>query len=385
MVESRVSNVPATGVAPRPQVLASLTDQHVLAAISEAPEAVSRAEIAHLTGLSKPAVSSAAARLSDRGVIHSVGIRSGRRGGVATLYELNPHHGRSLAVVLHNDTIAVRARDLGGAVQAHRQAEVAPESRSAQIIATTNRLIEEVSAAYAAPLLAAAVSIADPVDAPTGAPVVLERSVFPQAALQPRTELALAEAARIVVDNDVNWATLGEFGQGELAGCDTFVYVYAGQGLGAGLFLGGRLFRGHRGLSGEIGYLRHQADPALDLTQKLASLGLGSADRYGIDLDRAALVLGGDPLGADALACADVLAGAIANLGIVVNPSAIAFGGPLSAHARFTAAVRERVEALSIDPPDFVVSRTTPLLGASAEAHRMALAEVGITTTRTDP
>ncbi|WP_341947562.1 ROK family transcriptional regulator [Microbacterium sp. LWH11-1.2] len=355
-----------------------MTDQHVLALLGDAESPMSRAEVAEATGLSKPAVSAAAARLSERGVLHEVGVREGRRGGVATLFELNPDHGRSLAVVIQNDRITVQARDLRGRIRARTEAAVTPGTDSRSIVSTTNQLIDDATEIFDAPLLAAAVSIADPVDKNSGDPVVLSRSVFPAAAIQPASELAIGDAASVVVDNDVNWATLGEFREGELRGYENFVYVYFGQGLGAGLLLNGHLFRGHRGLAGEIGYLRDGTVTGGDITEQLAALGLGTADVYGIDLERAHDVLSRAPLVAAARESADVLALAIANLSIVVNPRAIAFGGPLSVFPAFTAVLEERLAALSIDPPRFVTSEATPLLGASLEAHRLALDEAGI-------
>ena len=368
--------------APRPKVLASITDQHVLAAVGDVRQPISRAEIAEVTGLSKPAVSTAAARLLERGVLRNVGVREGRRGGVATLFELNPHHGRSLAIVIQGDAIAVQVQDLHGVVRADLEAAVSSECRPEEIIGMTNRLIADAKGAFEAPLLAAAVSIADPVDAASGEPVVLDRSVFPAAAISPSSDLALSDAARIVVDNDVNWATVGEYQHGVLRGCDDFVYVYIGQGLGAGLMLDGRLFRGHRGFAGEVGYLRDGSDPEMDITQKFASLGLGTTDRYGIDVARASSLLGTSPLSDAANAAADVIAIAVANVAIVVNPSAIAFGGPLSAFPAFTDALKERISSLTIDPAQFVISETTPMSGAGLEAHRLALEEAGLPQSR---
>ncbi|MEN0021877.1 MAG: ROK family transcriptional regulator [Microbacterium sp.] len=364
--------------APRPEVLASITDQHVLAVIEAAEAPLSRAEIAETTGLSKPAVSAAAARLSERGVIHDVGVREGRRGGVATLYALNEDYGRSLAVVIGNESIAVQARDLSGAVRVALESRLTQEHPPQHIVAETNRLIAEAAAAFPAPLLAVAVSIADPVDAHSGTPLVLPKSVFPAADIHPTTEFDLSDAARVVVDNDVNWATIGEYHEGELRGSDDFAYVYFGQGIGAGLLLNGRLFHGHRGLSGEIGYVWEGADGRLDVTERLALLGLGSPGVYGLDLAKADAILAPDPLGDAAVAASEVLAFAVANLTMVINPSAIAFGGPLSVYPAFAEALGQRIAALSIDPPRFVVSTSTPLLGASIEAHRLALEEAGI-------
>ncbi|WP_157549888.1 ROK family transcriptional regulator [Microbacterium sp. Leaf288] len=365
-------------IAPRPEVLASMTDQHVLAVLSDARAPMSRAEVAEASGLSKPAVAAAVTRLVDRGVLRDVGIREGRRGGVATLFELNPGFGRSLAVVIDNDFITVQAMDLHGTVQSTLEVRAAPHHKLDDVAATTNRLLAESAAAYSVPLLAAAVSIADPVDADTGDPIVLSKSVFPAPNFRPRSELQLHEAERLVIDNDVNWATIGEHRTGALKDCDDFIYVYLGDGLGAGLLFDGRLLRGRRGLSGEIGYLRPDPSEDVDITEKLAGLGLGKAGSHVFDLPTAVALLGRRPLPPAARAIASTLGLAVANMAISLNPSAIAFGGPLSEFPEFTAALAERVAMLTTDPPRFVTSQVTPLAGAALEAHRLALEAAGV-------
>lgn len=364
--------------APRPEVLASITDQHVLRVIGDSPTAVSRAEIAEATGLSKPAVSAAAARLLERGVLRDVGVREGRRGGVATLFEIDPNHGRSMAVVIQDDAITVQTRDLHGVVRAELEAAVSSASRRDELILLVNGLIAEAQQTFPAPLLAATVSIADPVDAKLGVPLVLERSVFPAVPLDPRATFDLSDAVQVVIDNDVNWATLGEFREGALHGCENFVYIHFGRGIGGGMLLDGRLYRGHRGLAGEVGYLRDGGSEHRDITERLAAAGLGTAGQYGLDLRMATEHLSRTPLTSVALEAADVLALAIANVAIAVNPQAVAFGGPLSTFPAFTEALRERIARVSIDTPELVVSTSTPLLGAGLEAHRLALQEAGL-------
>lgn len=368
---------------PRPEVLASITDTTVLSTVAKVDESISRAEIAQLTGLSKPGVAAAAKRLLDRGVIQETGIREGRRGGVATLFQLNADHGRSIAIVIQSTMITVESRDLTGAVRAAHDEQVTASASPTEIVTIANRLIAAVELKHPAPLIAAAVSIADPVDYASGTAVKLERSVFPAAAQSALTDLTLPDTAQVMIDNDVNWATLGEYREGQLRGQDDFVYVYGGQGLGAGLMLNGRLFRGRRGLAGEIGYLRTDgSDHPVDLTQRLVELGLGTPGRYEIDLDRAAEILGAEILAEpspQAVAVIDVLARAVANIVILLNPSAVAFGGPLSAYPAFIERLSSRVAELSLDPPQFVHSDATPLRGAGMEAHLSALSSVGLT------
>jgi glucokinase len=58
----------------------------------------------------------------------------------------------------------------------------------------------------------------------------------------------------VIMDNNANTAALGEsrFGAGQ--GIENLLYVTVGSGIGAGLILGGKVFRGASGLAGELGH-----------------------------------------------------------------------------------------------------------------------------------
>jgi predicted NBD/HSP70 family sugar kinase len=56
------------------------------------------------------------------------------------------------------------------------------------------------------------------------------------------------------VENDVNLAALGEYGFGVAAGASNLVCIAIGTGIGAGIMLEGKLYRGHNQASGEVGY-----------------------------------------------------------------------------------------------------------------------------------
>ncbi len=57
------------------------------------------------------------------------------------------------------------------------------------------------------------------------------------------------------IENDVNVWTLAEKYLGAAQEYDDFVMITIGTGIGCGLFLGGKLYRGHSFEAGEIGYL----------------------------------------------------------------------------------------------------------------------------------
>src|SRR4051812_35560879 len=88
--------------------------------------------------------------------------------------------------------------------------------------------------------------------------------VLYSAAIPPGTKLgaALARSLRapVAVENDCNLAVIGERWRGVAAGVDDVICVLAGERMGAGIVVGGRLVRGHRGAAGEMAVLGAHAE-----------------------------------------------------------------------------------------------------------------------------
>lgn len=64
----------------------------------------------------------------------------------------------------------------------------------------------------------------------------------------------------VVVDNDVNVGAWGEHRAGAGKGFDDMLAVFVGTGIGGGIVLGGKLYRGHYYTAGEIGHTIIRAD-----------------------------------------------------------------------------------------------------------------------------
>ena len=59
----------------------------------------------------------------------------------------------------------------------------------------------------------------------------------------------------VVVDNDANAAALGEHRMGAGAGHEHMIYAALATGIGGGLIINGKLYRGMHGMAGEIGHM----------------------------------------------------------------------------------------------------------------------------------
>ncbi len=65
------------------------------------------------------------------------------------------------------------------------------------------------------------------------------------------------------LDNDVNASTLAELRFGKGRGVQDFLYAYVGKGIGLGIVVGGKLYRGASGNAGELGHMAFGADRLL--------------------------------------------------------------------------------------------------------------------------
>ena len=68
------------------------------------------------------------------------------------------------------------------------------------------------------------------------------------------------EGCRVLLVNDADAAALAEHHLGAAQGADSSLYVTVSTGIGAGLVVGGRLFRGTRGQALELGHVRYRPE-----------------------------------------------------------------------------------------------------------------------------
>ncbi|MCF2532071.1 ROK family protein [Yinghuangia soli] len=229
---------------------------------------LARTEIAEQTGLAAGAVTSLVANLSDLGLVRATGTRPnpGVAGRPRSPVEFD---GTTAAVVgAHVDvrSVTVLAADLGGRELYRRTVEhAAGPGDHAAVVACLGAEIGAASGAArqaGARPVAVALAIAGVVVTGSGvvslAPILQWRDV-PLAGLV-RDELrgldAEAAALPILLDNDANLSALAEHRALPAAVARQDVVVVSGYvGVGAGVIVDGRIFRGAGGGAGEAGHL----------------------------------------------------------------------------------------------------------------------------------
>ncbi|MBN1660449.1 MAG: ROK family transcriptional regulator [Anaerolineae bacterium] len=221
---------------------------------SRAP--LSRSGLADLTGLNKTTVSSLVEELLDRELVCEVGIDNSRAGRPATLLDLNPDAGAIVGVALGVDFVAIVLSDFRGNIRWRRRQVTDPTQSCETMLALTLDMTEEAVAANrdhgALRLLGLGIATPGTVNVDEGvlifSPNLQWHNVPYRAIFQARLALP------VLVDNDANAAALAEHMFGVARQAQTFVSIFAGVGVGGGLFLNGELYRGAGGLAGEIGH-----------------------------------------------------------------------------------------------------------------------------------
>jgi predicted NBD/HSP70 family sugar kinase len=223
---------------------------------------VSRAQVARDSGLSKPTVSLGLTALLDAGLVREVGRSSGRPGPSAVLYELNPDAGWVVGIDVGRHRVRAALADITGTVVARREERARASSARAllgQIGAIAHGLAADAGIGWDR---VSHVTVGSPgVFEPTRGAVTLAPNL-PGWGRQGLVEALRHElGSRIGVENDVNLAAEGERWRGLGQDVRNFGFLSVGTGVGMGLVLDGKLYRGSSGAAGEVGYLPVGADP----------------------------------------------------------------------------------------------------------------------------
>src|SRR3954453_13010435 len=94
---------------------------------------ISRAELARLTGLSKPTVSLALTNLERGGVVRASGVRTGTPGPNPVLYEIRPEAGYVLGLDVGREYVRGAISDFAGAVRARDTLNTRAKTRRGRV------------------------------------------------------------------------------------------------------------------------------------------------------------------------------------------------------------------------------------------------------------
>lgn len=217
---------------------------------------LTRADLARLTALTPQTVSNIAAELLDAGMLLAgQPLREGARGQPAIPLTLNPDGAYAVGMQLDHQMLVALALDLSGRVRARLEAPVSrpsPDEALPLISDLLQRLRRESGLDWGR-LLGLGLVMPGPfgVEGMTSVgPTTLPGWEEVDAA-----GLERALGLPVLLEKDATAAAIGERLYGMASELRNFVYLFIGAGLGAGLFLDGRLYTGGRRNAGEAGHM----------------------------------------------------------------------------------------------------------------------------------
>lgn len=257
--------VVAGGVsAARPQLIRAMNEQVVLDHIRRSGP-LSRAELARISGLSKPTVSLALANIERAGLVHATGQRTGVPGPAAILYEVRPHAGFVLGLDVGRKFLRGAVADLAGATRSRKTVRTTGSNALARV--------EELAALGRDLLDEAGITKSQVTQTVIGSPGVLDpkrdsliltgRPGWDSPAVLAALKQKFGPA--LTIENDIDAGALAEREHGHGRDVDSFAFVSVGTGIGMGLVVDGKLHRGSHGVAGEIAYLPFVEGPGGDV------------------------------------------------------------------------------------------------------------------------
>jgi glucokinase len=319
----------------------------------------SKADLVRFSGLSAPTVSSAVAYLESLNLVENLGDGESSGGRPPEMIRFHANRGYVAGVDIGGTRLRMVLADLNGQIVAQWATQFTERQRTPKAVCT---LIHDGLKTMCQD---ASTSVKKVLDMTVGAPgvtnvdsgVVLSAPNLRDWNKVPlRTMLERATGIATTVENDTNLAAVGEHWRGSASGVEDFLFIALGTGVGAGIFLRGRLHHGANWSAGEIGYasVSGQARQALEvrspgqMERSIGGLGIEAEWRRLLARERCPnatelaklrateifdLAVDGDRLALQVVQyAAQILADCIVDMSLTLDPEVVILGGGVGSH-----------------------------------------------------
>ncbi|GAA2937081.1 ROK family protein [Microbacterium luteolum] len=353
-----------------------------------AGRAQSRADLARLTGLSASTVALRIEELISHGYVEETGQGESRGGRRPRVLAVKAGGTIVAGVDLGERHATIALLDRRGEIVASTIDQVSlldgVESVVSEVWESAQRLAEEAGGLK---IEGIAMSLPGPVDSRTS------RLLAPMRmpgwnGVDVGEVLGSVTSLPYLIDNDANAMAVGEFLE-RGGGTEQLVFVKAGSGIGCGIILDGAVYRGFRGVAGDISHVAlHNAPPVICSCGRIGCLDVVASGAAIVDAlkeagasvetldDVLALAQNAHPKATALLREAGARTGEVlATIINFFNPQTLALGGRLASADAFVAGVRQALFTLclpmSTDSLEIDVSRAGALAGARGVGWEM--------------
>jgi len=356
----------------------------------------SKADLVRYSGLSAPTVSSGIAHLEELGLVEQMGDGESSGGRPPGLLRFNVRHGYVAAADIGGTRMRMMLADLGGNVITQSSVLLSAKQKSPEwvcsLVVDGLRTMCRQTGTPLRKVLHLTAGAPGITNVETG--VVLSAPNLDGWNDVPLRSLLGREAGiPCLIENDTNLAAVGEHWRGAARGVGSFIFIALGTGVGAGIFINGRLHRGAQWSAGEIGYLSVTGKKRTPMkVRELGQLeqaigGSGIEEEWRRQLQRNTVGRGsvsveklkalnasqifdlaaeGDRAGGEVMRyTSGILADAIADISLLLNPEVVVLGGGVGSHPELCRRIEKLMQRHEFARPMLRSSS----LGTQAQLH----------------
>jgi glucokinase-like ROK family protein len=243
----------------------TLNKRVVLDMIRFTPGGISRAELARQMYLTRSAISTIIDDLKGMGLVDEIETGPTTGGRRPILLAINPNHGYVIGIDLGATHLRLVLTDFLAHVLDEFEYPISVIDGPQKCLTQIEHYISEIlnrAKLNIGQVSAIGMGVPGPVVAETGE--VTSPPIMPGWDGYPiRKHLEEQFQVPVVIGNDAEYGAIGEWAYGAGRGERNLAYIKVGTGVGAGLLLDGRIYRGATGSAGEIGHITIQANGPL--------------------------------------------------------------------------------------------------------------------------
>lgn len=218
--------------------------------------AMSRADIARATGLTRACTSLIAAELLEEGMVRELDPVSGLRGRTPTPLTLCSDAGYAIGVYLNRDGCTTGIVDMGGHIIAQEQVrmtDVGPEEKLEPLCAAIERM-RRATNMESGRLFAIGISAPGPLDGESGEILNPPRfDLWHKTAIGPN--LHKRTGLPVFLENNATCLARYQVGKPETMGSENFMLLLVDSGIGSGVISKGKVLKGAGYFTSEIGHI----------------------------------------------------------------------------------------------------------------------------------
>ena len=236
------------------QYLKELNQAAVLALIRQ-KERLSRKELSDLTGLSPTACGSITRQLIQDGFLHETGQGESTGGRKPVMLEIKPNSYYAAGFDIGMEELQMVIADITGQILYQQNLEytlgISVEKAIDLVHAELSVIIEKLGLQWEK-FLGCGLSIPGLVDRGTNQVIMAPNLSWNHVDLKAKASEILKMP--VYIENEAMCSAICEHWIGKCKNIDSFVAINVESGIGAGIFIGGAIYRGFSGSAGEIGH-----------------------------------------------------------------------------------------------------------------------------------